>query len=164
MPEQKRILVLVGQLALLGLTAIIAFFLAEIWLYIAVVLIEAFNERPVLAGAVLVVICAAVFLCFRGATMAPRGVRLPSRAVLLLLSAIAAVAFMEAFTVAIANLAADSSREAYLWFLIPLLLAAFAAAGIKAAFGWRVAYWIVVVAVVAALVVATLAITARNLV
>ena len=82
--------ILLGQLALLMIAAVVALLLAELWLFGAITLLEAFPQRPVLASGILLSIFAILFLCIRGAKMDSRAiVYFASRAVLLIGSAIA---------------------------------------------------------------------------
>jgi len=143
---------LLGQLALLIVAIVAAQLLAEVWLFGAVTLLEAFPRRPLLASGILLSIFAILFLCIRGANMDSRTiVYFASRAVLLVGSAIAGIASLEAMVYGSVALVAHS-REAYLYLAGGLFLVAVAAAGIKCAFNWRLAYWIVFFAVLAAVI------------
>jgi hypothetical protein len=157
--EQKlsdRVWILLGQLAALSIAVIVALPAAVICLAGAGKLIEEFPERPFLASGILLLICAIfcvfLFLCFRGAEMTSRkSVYFLSRAVLLLVSAIAGAASLELLGIGSLGLAFERV-EAYLWLAGGVSLVAFAAAGIRYAFGWQVSYWIIFFAVLAAVI------------
>jgi hypothetical protein len=150
---RHNIWILLGQLALLMLAAVVALVLAEVWLFGAVTLLEAFPQRPVLASGILLSIFAILFLCIRGAKMESRTiVYFASRAVLLIGSAIAGIASLEVILHGSAALAGHTLREAYSYLAGGLLLVAIAAAGVKFSFDWRIAYWIIFSAVLAAVV------------
>jgi hypothetical protein len=151
--SRQDIWIRLGQLALLIIAVVVALLLAEVWLFGAVTLLEAFPRRPVLASGILLSIFAILFLCIRGAKMESRNiVYFASRAVLLIGSAIAGIASLEAIYYGAAALVAHSSREAYLCLAGGLLLVAVAAAGVKYSFNWRLAYWIIFSAVLAAVI------------
>jgi uncharacterized membrane protein YeiH len=78
-----------------------------------------------------------------------------SRAVLLFLSVVAAIASMEAISVGLISVTMTPSREGFLWMSLAIVLVAFAAMGIKAALDWRLSYWILFPAVFATLIFAT---------
>lgn len=143
--------ILLGQLALLIIAVVVAQLLAEVWLFGVVTLFEAFPRRPVLAGEILLSIFAILFLCIRGAKMDSRIVYFASRAVLLIGSVIAGIASVEAIVYGAVALGTHSPRET-LYLAGGLFLVAVAAAGIKYAFNWRLAYWIVLLAVLAAVI------------
>jgi hypothetical protein len=146
--------VLLGQLALLIVTVVVALLLTELWLFAALTLFEAFPQRPVLASTILLAIVAVLFLCIRGARMQSRTVvYFASRAVLLIGSAIAGVASLEAIYVGALASGASPSPESYLSLGGGLLLVAVAAAGVRYVFNWRVAYWIVFLAVLSVVIV-----------
>ena len=154
MEVQSRhgIWILLGQLALLIVAVVAAQLLAELWLFGAVTLLEAFPRRPLLASGILLSVLAVLVLCIRGANMDSRTiVYFASRAVLLIGSTIAGIASLEAMVYGSVALVAHS-REAYLYLAGGLLLVAVAAAGIKYAFNWRLAYWIIFSAVLAAVI------------
>jgi hypothetical protein len=157
---KSRLGLLLGQLALLVVALVIAVRVAEIWLFGVIVLIETFGTRPVLASGIVLLICVFLFLCIRGAGMASRpGISFPSRAVLLLVSAIAAAASLELIYFGLVSFAGEGwgrSWEDYFALGGGILLVAVAAAGIAYAFGWR--YWITLAAAVAAVAVAILAV------
>ena len=67
---------------------------------------------------------------------------LVSRAVLLFLSVVAAIASMETISVGFISVTMTPSREGFLWVSIAIVLVAFATLGIKAALDWRLSYWI----------------------
>ena len=142
-----------GQLALLIIAVVVALLLAEVWLFGAITLLEAFPRRPVLASGILLSIVAILFLCIRGAKMDSHAiVYFASRAVLLIGSAIAGIASVEAIVYGSVALGNHSSREAYSYLAGGLLLVAVAAAGVKYSFNWRLAYWIIFSAVLAAVI------------
>jgi hypothetical protein len=150
--SRQDVWIVLGQLALLIIAVVVALLLAEVWLLGAITLLEAFPRRPVLAGGILLSIFAILFLCIRGAKMESRTVvYFASRAVLLIGSAIAGIASLEAITYGAVALGAHSSSEA-LYLAGGLILVAVAAAGVKYAFNWRLAYWIILVAVLAAVI------------
>jgi hypothetical protein len=144
---------LLGQLALLMIAVVVALLLAELWLFGAITLLEAFPQRPVLASGILLSIFAILFLCIRGAKMDSRTiVYFVSRAVLLIGSAIAGIASLEIIVYGAAALAGHTLREAYAYLGGGLLLVAIAAAGVKFSFDWRLPYWIIFSAVLAAVI------------
>ena len=122
---------------------------------VAYFLVDTFPENPALAGAILSIICMVFFLCILGARMRSRVICLVSRAVLLFLSVVAAIASMEAISFGLISVTVTPSREGFLWVSIAIVLVAFAALGIKAALDWRLSYWIVFPAVFATLIFAT---------
>jgi hypothetical protein len=145
--------ILLGQLALLTIAVVVALVLAEAWLFGAITLLEAFPQRPVHASGILLSIFAILFLCIRGAKMDSRTiVYFASRAVLLIGSAIAGIASLEIILYGSAALGGHALREAYSYLAGGLLLVAIAAAGVKFSFNWRIAYWIILSAVLAAVV------------
>jgi hypothetical protein len=87
-----------------------------------------------------------------------------SRAVLLIGSAIAGIASVEAVYVGSVALGVDPSREAYSWLAGGLLLVAVAAAGVKYAFNWRLAHWIIFSAVLAAVIISVFGVGAMTFV
>ena len=137
-----------GQLGLLVLAIAAAFVLAGVWLFGVIFVIEEFSGRPLLVGGIVLLACAFVFLCFRGAGAASRPIiRLPSAAALLLLSCAAGIASLELIPVGgVMWATGDGSWQDYCWLATGMLLVAFAAAGIRRAFGWRVRYWIMLIA------------------
>jgi len=86
-----------------------------------------------------------------------------SRAVLLFLSVVAAIASMETISVGLVSVTMTPSREGFLWVAIAIVLVAFAVLGIKAALDWRLSYWILFPAVFATLLVATFGTTIVSL-
>ena len=145
--------ILLGQLALLIIAVVVALVLAEVWLFVAITLLEAFPQRPVLASGILLSIFAILFLCIRGAKMDSRAiVYFASRAVLLIGSAIAGIASLEIIVYGAAALAGPALREAYAYLGGGLLLVAVAAAGVKYSFSWRLPYWIIFSAVLAVVI------------
>jgi len=128
---------------------------AKIWVPVAFFLVDTFPKSPALAGAILSLICVVFFLCILGAGMHSRLIRFLSRAVLLFLSVVAAIASMEMISLALISVTVNPSREGFLWLSIAIVLVAFAALGIKTALAWRLSYWIVFPAVFAALMFAT---------
>jgi hypothetical protein len=142
-----------GQLALLIIAGVVALLLAEVWLLGALTLHEAFPQRPVLASGILLSILAILFLCVRGAKMDSRPiVYFASRAVLLIGSAIAGSASLEVILYGTASLGSHSLHEAYAYLGGGLILVAVAAAGVKYSFNWRLPYWIIFSAVLAAVI------------
>lgn len=102
----------VGLLALAILGTLLS---AKIWVPIAFFLIDTFPENRVLAGAILSIICVVFFLCILGARMRSHVICLVSRAVLLFLSVIAAIASMEAISFGFISVTVTPSREGFLW-------------------------------------------------
>ena len=90
-------------------------------------------------------------------------IRIVSRAVLLFLSVVAAIASMEVISFGLISVTVNPSREGFLWVSIAIVLVAFAALGIKAALGWRLSYWILFPTVFATLLVATFGTTIVSL-
>ena len=155
---------LVGRNAGLLAVAIVGTLLsAKIWVPVAYFLIDTFPENPVLAGTILSIICVVFFLCILGARMRPHLIYLVSRAVLLFLSVVAAIASMETISVGLVSVTMTPSREGFLWVAIAIVLVAFAVLGIKAALDWRLSYWILFPAVFATLLVATFGTTIVSL-
>ena len=136
---------------------------AKIWVPVAFFLVDTFPENPALAGTVLSVICVVFFLCIPGAGMRSRLIYFVSRAVLLFLSVVAAIASMEAISFGLISVTMTPSREGFLWVSIAIVLVAFAVLGIKAALDWRLSYWILFPAVFATLLVATFGTTIVSL-
>jgi hypothetical protein len=128
---------------------------AKIWVPVAFFLTDTFPKNPVLAGAILSIICAVFFLCIRGAKLRSRVISRGSRAVLLFLSVVAAITAMEAMSFGSVSVTVTPSREGFLWVSVAIVLVAFAALGLKAALDWRLSYWIAFPAVFAILIVAT---------
>ena len=157
-------IVLVGRNAGLLAVAIVGTLLsAKIWVPVAYFLIDTFPENPVLAGTILSIICVVFFLCILGARMRPHLIYLVSRAVLLFLSVVAAIASMQAISIGLISVTVTPSREGFLWVSIAIVLVALAALGIKAALAWRLSYWILFPAVFATLIVATFGTTIVSL-
>ena len=130
-----------------------ALLLAEVWLLGALTLLEAFPRRPVLASGILLALLALLALCIRGAKAASRvAVYFASRAVLLIGSAIAVIAAVEVIYVGSVTSGVKPSREGFFYLTGGLLLVAAAAAGVKFAFDWRLAYWIVFLTAFAAVI------------
>ena len=145
--------ILLGQLALLIIAVAVALLLAEVWLFGAITLLEAFPQRPVLASGIFLSLFAILFLCIRGARRdSPAIAYFASRAVLLIGSAIAGIASLEAISYGAVALSAHALREACSYLAGGLLLVAVAAAGTQYAFNWRLAYWIIFSAVLAAVI------------
>lgn len=156
--------ILLGQLALLMIAVVVALLLAEVWLFGAITLLEAFPQRPVLASGILLSIFAILFLCIRGAKMDSRTiVYFASRAVLLIGSAIAGIASLEAIVYGSVALGTHSLREA-LYLAGGLFLVAVATAGVKYSFNWRLAYWIIFSAVLAAVIFSIFGVGVTNFV
>jgi len=157
-------IVLVGRNAGLLAVAIVGTLLsAKIWVPVAYFLIDTFPENPVLAGTILSIICVVFFLCILGARMRPHLIYLVSRAVLLFLSVVAAIASMETISVGLVSVTMTPSRGGFLWVAIAIVLVAFAVLGIKAALDWRLSYWILFPTVFATLLVATFGTTIVSL-
>ena len=147
---------LVGRNAGLLAVAIVGTLLsAKIWVPVAYFLIDTFPENPVLAGTILSIICVVFFLCIPGARMRPHLIYLASRAVLLFLSVVAAIASMQATSFGLISVTMSPSREGFLWLSLAIVLVAFAALGIRVALDWRLSYWILFPAVFATLIFAT---------
>lgn len=162
--SRQDIWILLGQLALLIIVVVVALLLAEVWLLGAITLLEAFPRRPVLASGILLSIFAILFLGIRGAKMDSRPiVYFASRAGLLIGSAIAGIASLEAITYGSVALGAHASSEA-LYLAGGLLLVAVAAAGVKYSFNWRLAYWIIFIAVLAVVVFSIFGVGVMNFV
>ena len=136
---------------------------AKIWVPVAFFLVDTVPENPALAGTILSIICVVFFLCIPGARMRPHLIYLASRAVLLFLSVVAAIASMQATSFGFISVTMSPSREGFLWVSIAIVLVAFAALGIKTALGWRLSYWILFPAVFATLLVATFGTTIVSL-
>ena len=149
-----------GLLALAILGTLLS---AKIWVPVAFFLVDTFPANPALAGAILSVICVVFFLCIPGARMHSRLIYTVSRAVLLFLSVVAAIASMETISVGFISVTMTPSREGFLWVSIAIVLVAFAVLGIKAALDWRLSYWILFPAVFATLLVATFGTTIVSL-
>ena len=155
---------LIGRNAGLLAVAIVGTLLsAKIWVPVAYFLIDTFPENPVLAGTILSIICVVFFLCILGARMRPHLIYLVSRAVLLFLSVVAAIASMETISVGLVSVTMTPSRGGFLWVAIAIVLVAFAVLGIKAALDWRLSYWILFPTVFATLLVATFGTTIVSL-
>ena len=151
-----RRIVLIGRNAGLLAVAILGTLLsAKIWVPVAFFLVDTFPENPALAGTILSIVCVIFFLCILGARMRSRLTYVASRAVLLFLSVVAAIASMEAISFGLISVTVTASREGFLWVSIAIVLVAFAALGIKTALDWRLSYWIVFPAVFATLIFAT---------
>ena len=147
---------LIGRNAgLLALAILGTLLSAKIWVPVAFFLVDTFPEKPALTGAILFIICVVFFLCILGARMRSRLIYFVSRAVLLFLSVVAAIASMEAISFGLIGVTTTHSREGFLWVSIAIVLVAFAALGIKAALDWRLSYWIVFPAIFATLIFAT---------
>ena len=143
---------LIGRNAgLLALAILGTLLSAKIWVPVAFFLVDTFPANPALAGTILSVICVVFFLCILGARMRSRLIYVVSRAVLLFLSVVAAIASMEAISVGFISVTMTRSREGFLWVSIAIVLVAFAALGIKAALDWRLSYWILFPAIFATL-------------
>jgi len=159
-----RRIALIGRTAGLLAVAILDTLLsAKIWVPVAFFLIDTFPDNPALAGTILSIICAVFFLCIPGARMRSRLIYVVSRAVLLFLSVVAAIASMEAISFGFVSVTLTPSREGVLWMSLAIVLVAFAAMGIKAALDWRLSYWILFPAVFATLIIATFGTTIVSL-
>ena len=165
-PPQKR----KGRISLIGRNAgLLAFAIfgtllsAKIWAPVAYFIVDTFPENPAFAGTILSIICLVFFLCIRGAGMPSRFISFVSRAVLLFLSVVAAIASMQAISFGFISVTMTPSREGFLWVSTAIALVAFAALGIKGAFDWRLSYWVVFPAVFATLIFATFGISVVSL-
>jgi hypothetical protein len=159
----NRISVIRRKAGLLALAILGTLLSAKIWVPVAFFLVDTFPANPVLAGTILSVICVVFFLCIPGARMRSRLIYTVSRAVLLFLSVVAAIASMEAISFGLISVTMTPSREGLLWTSIAIVLVAFAAMGIKAALGWRLSYWLLFPAVFATLIFATFGTTILSL-
>jgi hypothetical protein len=159
----NRISLIRRKAGLLALAILGTLLSAKIWVPVAFFLVDTFPENPALAGSILLVVCVVFFLCILGTRMRSRLIYTASRAVLLFLSVVAAIASMETISVGLVSVTMTSSREGFLWVSIAIVLVAFAALGIKAALGWRLSYWILFPAVFATLLVATFGTTIVSL-
>ena len=148
---RRDIWILLAQLALLIVAVVAALLLAELWLLGALTLLETFPRRPVLASGILLSLLAMLALCIRGARTDSRFiVYFASRAVVLIGSVIAGIAAVEVIYVGSVASGVQPSREGLFYLAGGMLLVAVAAAGVKFAFNWRLAYWIVFLATLAA--------------
>ena len=154
-PENRRLSRIGRNTGLLALAIFGTVLSAKIWVPVAFFLVDTFPENPALAGAILSIICVVFLLCIFGARMRSRLIYLISRAVLLFLSVVAAIASMEAISFGLISVTVTPSREGFLWVSIAIVLVACAALGMKAALDWRLSYWIVFPAVFATLIFAT---------
>ena len=159
----NRISLIGRNVGLLALAIFGTLLSAKIWVPVAFFLVDTFPENPALAGAILSIICVVFFLCILGARMRSHVICLVSRAVLLFLSVVAAIASMEAISFGLVSVTVTPSREGFLWVSIAIVLLAFAVLGLKTALGWRLSYWIVFPAVFATLIVATFGTTIFSL-
>jgi hypothetical protein len=159
----NRISLIRRKAGLLALAILGTLLSAKIWVPVAFFLVDTFPANPALAGTILSVICVVFFLCIPGARMRSRLISAVSRAVVLFLSVVAAIASMETISVGLVSVTMTPSREGFLWVSIAIVLVAFAALGIKAALDWRLSYWILFPAVFATLLVATFGTTIVSL-
>jgi len=159
----NRISLIRRKAGLLALAILGTLLSAKIWVPIAFFLVDTFPANPALAGTILSVICVVFFLCIPGAKMRSRLIYTVSRAVLLFLSVVAAIASMETISVGLVSVTMTPSREGFLWVAIAIVLVAFAVLGIKAALDWRLSYWILFPTVFATLLVATFGTTIVSL-
>jgi len=159
----NRISLIRRKAGLLALAILGTLLSAKIWVPIAFFLVDTFPANPALAGTILSVICVVFFLCIPGAKMRSRLIYTVSRAVLLFLSVVAAIASMETISVGLVSVTMTPSREGFLWVAIAIVLVAFAVLGIKAALDWRLSYWILFPAVFATLLVASFGTTIVSL-
>jgi hypothetical protein len=159
----NRIFLIGRNAGLLALAILGTLLSAKIWVPVVFFLVDTFPENPALAGMILCVICAVFFLCILGARMRSYLIHLVSRAVLLFLSVVAAIASMEAISFGAIDVTMTAPREGFLWVSIAIVLVAFAAVGIKVALDWRLSYWILFPAVFATLLVATFSTTIVSL-
>lgn len=155
---------LIGRNAgLLALAIFSTLLSAKIWVPVVFFLVDTFPDNPALAGIIISIICVVFFFCILGTRMRSYLIHLISRAVLLFLSVVAAIASMETISVGLVSVTMTASREGFLWVSIAIVLVAFAALGIKAALDWQLSYWIVFPAVFAILIVATFGTTIVSL-
>ena len=161
--RNSRILFIGKNTGLLAVAILGTLLSAKIWVPVVFFLIDTFPENPALTGAILFIICVVFFLCIPGARMRSHVIRIFSRAVLLFLSVVAAIASMEVISFGLISVTVNPSREGFLWVSIAIVLVASAALGIKAALGWRLSYWILFPAVFATLIVATFGTTIVSL-
>lgn len=159
----NRISLIRRNAGLLALAILGTLLSAKIWVPVAFFLVDTFPANPALAGTILSVICVVFFLCILGVRMRSRPFYLVSRAVLLFLSVVAAIASMEAISFGLVSVTMTPSREGFLWVSIAIVLVAFAALGIKAALDWRLPYWLLFPAVFATLLIATFGTTIASL-
>jgi hypothetical protein len=158
-----RISLIRSKAGLLALAILSTLLSAKIWVPVAFFLVDTFPANPALAGTILSAICVVFFLCILGARMRSRLTYLVSRAVLLFLSVVAAIASMETISVGLVSVTMTPSREGFLWVAIAIVLVAVAVLGVKAALDWRLSYWILFPAVFATLIVATFGTTIVSL-
>lgn len=147
---QHHIRILPGQVALLIIAVAVALLLAEVWLFGAITLLEAFPRRPVIASGILLSLVAFLLLCIRGIKAETRILNFASCAVLLIGSAIAGIAAVEVVNLGAVALGVQPSMEAFSYLAAGLLLVAAAAAGVRYAFDWQIRYWIIFGAVLVA--------------
>jgi hypothetical protein len=159
----NRILLIRRNAGLLALAIAGTLLSAKIWVPVAFFVVDTFPANPALAGTILSVFCVIFFLCIPGARMRSRLIYVVSRAVLLFLSVVAAIASMETISVGLVSVTMTPTREGFLWVSIAIVLVAFAALGIKTALDWRLSYWILFPAVFATLLVATFGTTIVSL-
>jgi hypothetical protein len=152
MGKRRTLLRTAGPLALAISGTLLS---AKIWVPVAFFLIDTFPENPGLASAVLSAICAVFILCIPGAKMRPKVGSFVSRAVLLFLSVVAAIASMEAISFGAVSVTVTPSREGFLWVLIAIALVAVCCLGLRAALDWHLSFWIIFPAVFVTLIVAT---------
>ena len=162
-PGNSRLSLIGRNTGLLAVAILGTLLSAKIWVPVAFFLVDTIPENPALAGTILSIICVVFFLCIFGARMRSRSIYLVSRAVLLFLSVVAAIASMEALSFGFISVTVNPSREGVLWVSIAIVLVAFAALGIKAALAWPFSYWIVFPAVFATLIFATFGISVFSL-
>jgi hypothetical protein len=140
-----------------AIAVVVAVLLAELWLAGGIILLEQFSSRPLLVLGILLAVLVLLVLCIIGARRGPHPiVRGASAAVLLFASAAAAIASLEQLHVGLINLGFDRPT-AYRLLTTGTLCAAVSAAGIKYVFRWRLAYWIIFVAVLFAILASGIA-------
>ncbi|WFU45972.1 hypothetical protein QA640_45140 (plasmid) [Bradyrhizobium sp. CB82] len=106
-------------------------------------LLDALNRRPFPLGGVFLLFGAVLFLCFLGARAASYpSIYFTSRAVLLLLSAVAGVTSLWFFAAGLGSGVEGNAVGAYIWVTVGILLVALAAAAIKSAADLPGSYWI----------------------
>ena len=148
-PGNSRLSLIGRNTGLLTVAILGTLLSANIWVPVAFFLVDTVPENPALAGTILSIICVVFFLCIFGVRMRSRSIYFVSRAVLLFLSVVAAIASMQATSFGFISVTMSPSREGFLWVSLAIVLVAFAALGIRAALDWRLSYWILFPAIFA---------------
>ncbi len=158
-----------GQLAMIAAALVVILFAATFTVstaglaiamygaYGLLFLLDALSREPFRIAGIVLLACVGVFLLFGGArATSHKLIFLVSRAVLLLLSAVAGVAslwFAVAALVTVAEgLVIPTALLACVWLTIAMVLVAFCAAGIKSSVRWHLTYRITFLATLGALV------------